>query len=200
MDTQVVFRKENVLVSRKGEDSVDSEADESADDSEADDSADDSEVDKNPEWLDSSPTSVGVRNIEVARAIAAAIPVFGWESVSVHDIDLVKKCALARGEALAELAQQLISMGNVDAGEQVARTMPTFTWCQPHGKLPNYPEVENFLRGPEKCFDIEVSYIAAARRFASTSFNTFQKQSAWLQCHPKPRAARSLFILPHREN
>ena len=57
-----------------------------------------------------------MRTVEVAKAIAYGIQVFGWGLFSSPIIDLVKECALSEGESFAELAKQLISMGIEDAG------------------------------------------------------------------------------------
>lgn len=112
---------------------------------------------------------IGVRNAEVAKAIAGVVQIHGWESFSSLVIDFTKGCAVAQGESFVQLTEQLICMGNIDAGALVAQTafgvfetrinaeralesqkMPEWTWRQPLARIPKYPDIEEFLRGPEK--------------------------------------------------
>ncbi|CAM6088083.1 unnamed protein product [Calypogeia fissa] len=130
---------------------------------------------------------IGVRNFEVANAIASAVEKFGWEVVSEGVTFLTRNCALNQSERLAHFAKQLISKGNMAAGALVANTTrevlgkriaeldlhkePVFTWYQPHAKLPDYPEVERLLRGPQETFRVtDFNGIAAARSFAQKYF------------------------------
>lgn len=111
---------------------------------------------------------VGVRNAEVAEAIANVVQVFGWELVSLPIINLTE-CASRQTESFLHLVKQLICMGNRDVGVLVANTaskslqasiaeleshkMPEFSWHQPLAKLGTYPEVEKFLKGPQERYE-----------------------------------------------
>lgn len=73
-------------------------------------------------WFHSSSRRrIGVRNAEVAKAIAAAAKVCGWELLSRPVIDLAKQCASAQGESFLVLADQLACIGQEDAGALVAQ-------------------------------------------------------------------------------
>ncbi|CAM6100722.1 unnamed protein product [Calypogeia fissa] len=131
---------------------------------------------------------IGVRNVEVADAIASAAEEFGWEMVSDGVTYLTRECALKQSESFAHLAKQLLSMGEVAAAALVgnktrevlqkhiaeldSHEMPVFTWDQPDAKLPDYPEVESFLRGPKAKYHLRGYFhsIAAARSFAERYF------------------------------
>lgn len=137
---------------------------------------------------------IGVRNAEVVKAISTAVEVSGWEVTSKHIIDLTRVCALTQGEHFLQLAKELASMGKKDAEAVVANTTfeafessiakleaqeePVFTWCQPRAKLPQYPEIESFLKGPsERYVYRRLQGVAAARSLVNTYFspnsNTF---------------------------
>ncbi|KAG0613503.1 hypothetical protein M758_6G108300 [Ceratodon purpureus] len=138
---------------------------------------------------------VGLRNVEVANAVSSAIQVFGWDSLSPLIISLVKECALTQGESCAQLAKQLISIEIEDAGVIVAETtfkvfeslitdleshkMPEFSWHQPEAKLPGYPEIESFLRGPlEKYVHKGGGGLPAMRAFGEKHFCKWTDRSA----------------------
>ena len=131
----------------------------------------------------------GVRNISVAREIAAAVQAFGWETFSSLIINLVKECAVNQGESFLQLAQQFTSMGMDDAGAMVAKAMcdvfeariaalkshkmPEFTWHQPLAKLPEYPAIETFLQGPQETH-VHTGFkgLPKARSFAEKHFRS----------------------------
>ena len=141
---------------------------------------------------------IGVRNFEVAKWIATVVQMYGWEVFSSIIIELVKKCALSQGPPFAQLAKDLISFGKDDAGAIVidniievfqARSKelenrindleqhkePEFTWCQPDAKLPLYPDVEQFLKGPQErlCYECRFWNIYSdARSFAKRYFES----------------------------
>ena len=138
---------------------------------------------------------IGMRNIEVASSIARAVQAFGWEPFSSLIINLVKECALTQGESCAQLAKQLISMGIQPAGSIVAQTtfqvfetliadleshkMPEFSWHQPLAKLPGYPGIESFLRGPQEKYVYRGGGgLPAMRSFAEKHFNKYRDHSA----------------------
>ncbi|CAM6099337.1 unnamed protein product [Calypogeia fissa] len=142
---------------------------------------------------------VGVRTVSVAKAIADAIRKFGWKSVFACVIDLVKEFIATQGEALAEIAKTLISTGKINTGKHVAsviaaafeariaelesKKMPAFTWCQPFAKVPDFPDIENFLRGPdEKYVHRGLSNIYDARWVVTRSvkFKKLVVFSIWL--------------------
>jgi len=136
-----------------------------------------------------SPYKVGVRNAGVAKAIATAVHVFGWESLSSHIMDLVKECAMAQGKSCAQLAKALINMGMDIAGALVAQTtfgvfeariakleshkMPEFTWCHPHARLPGEPAIATFLKGPREKLVVPVHGLPNARLFAERNFQPY---------------------------
>lgn len=80
----------------------------------------------------------------------------------------MKKRPSLPGESFAEFAKQFIAVGYTDAGVLVANSasevveaqiaelqthkMPEFSCCQPLASFPGYPDVEEFLRGPEEKF------------------------------------------------
>ncbi|KAG0569730.1 hypothetical protein KC19_6G112200 [Ceratodon purpureus] len=137
---------------------------------------------------------VGLRNFEVANVVSSAIQVFGWDSLSPLITSLVKECALTQGEPCAQLAKQLISIGIEDAGVIVAETtfkvfeslitdleshkMPEFSWHQPKAKLPGYPGIESFLRGPlEKYVYKGGGGLPAMRAFGEKHFCQWRDRS-----------------------
>lgn len=129
---------------------------------------------------------IGVRNAEVAKAIASAVQIHGSESLSSAVMDLTKECAFTQWEAFAQLAEQLICVGNMDAAALVYQTafgvfeapiaklesqkIPEFTWCQPLAQIPD-KAVETFLKGPEgRYVHRRFQSLCEARSFAETHF------------------------------
>ncbi|CAM6088096.1 unnamed protein product [Calypogeia fissa] len=137
---------------------------------------------------------IGVRNVHVVQALATSVEELGWRFMSLRLLDLVKTLAFTHRESIVELAKQLITMGMEDAGQLVANTIfqvygahiaqlesymppePVFTWCQPRARLPEYPDIETFLRGPTETFILAgFSRIAEARAFCETYCNNTTK-------------------------
>ncbi|CAM6100716.1 unnamed protein product [Calypogeia fissa] len=134
---------------------------------------------------------IGVRNADVAIAIADAVRNFGWGFLAAPILDLEKTLALTQGESFAELAKQLINLRNMIGGRLVSSTLfqiyeahiaqlesrmppePVFTWSQPRARLPEYPDIERFLRGPTQTFmHTGFQRIAEARDFCENYCKT----------------------------
>lgn len=103
---------------------------------------------------------IGVKNAEVAEAIATAVEVFGWELLTRPVVDLVTACAFTQVEGFVHLTEELVRVGKMDAAECVARTalgvfetrigelesqiMAERTCCA------GIPDVDEFLERPER--------------------------------------------------
>lgn len=142
-----------------------------------------------------SGSMIGVRNAEVARAIAAAVQAHGWDLVALPIIDLARACTFTQGNSFAQLAGELMRLGNIDAGALVAKTMfevfetriatlesvetPNFIGCQPHAKLPEYPDVEKFLKGPlENYVQRDFKTLREANLFAKKYFSKARQDAS----------------------
>lgn len=121
--------------------------------------------------------------------MSIAVKAFGWELVSLRILGLTKRFALMQRKFLMELGEQLVWIGNKYAGvlvamkifeafeariaELEAKKRPEFTWCQPHVELPEYPEIEDFLRGPSETYAYRlVKDVDAATTFANNCFSS----------------------------
>ena len=71
---------------------------------------------------------VGIRNLDVAKAIATVVCARGWESCSSIVIELVNECALSQGESFAQLAMEILGIGNMEAAVDVARRTFEIFW------------------------------------------------------------------------
>ena len=102
----------------------------------------------------------------------------------------MKDSALTQGDYCAQLSNELTSSGNKDAGAIIANTTlevfealigelelhqkPVFSWRQPLAKFPEYPEIENFLKGPEETYVHRgMKRIDDARTFAAKYFSHY---------------------------
>ena len=71
---------------------------------------------------------VGIRNLDVAKAIATVVCARGWESCSSTVVELVNECALSQCESFAQLAMEILGIGNMEAALDVARRTFKIFW------------------------------------------------------------------------
>ncbi|CAM6105819.1 unnamed protein product [Calypogeia fissa] len=73
----------------------------------------------------------------------------------------------------------VIAAASEDRIAELESKNASFTWCQPFAKVLDYPDIENFLRGPdEKYGQRGLSKIYDARSFAGNYFSTYKEKSS----------------------